>query len=138
MRKALHLVILSAAIVLSSAAQAVAQKPDVKAAPAGALPSADQIVDKYITGSGGKAALEKITSRTQKGTLEVPAFSVSGPLQTLQQGSEQELLLGRYSGVRSRSAGLRRQGRVVARSAKRDSGAFGPGVKGRDTGSRIP
>lgn len=82
MKKILNLVILSGVLVLAASAEVAAQKPDAKAPSAGALPSADQIVEKYISGSGGKAALEKITSRVQKGTLEVPAFSVSGPLQT--------------------------------------------------------
>jgi photosynthetic reaction center cytochrome c subunit len=34
-----------------------------------ALPSADQILGKYLTAVGGAEALQKITSRTEKGTL---------------------------------------------------------------------
>jgi photosynthetic reaction center cytochrome c subunit len=34
-----------------------------------ALPSADQILDKYLAAVGGAEALQKITSRTEKGTL---------------------------------------------------------------------
>jgi outer membrane lipoprotein-sorting protein len=79
MKKVCHLLILSAAMVVSALAQAAAQKPDAKAE---ALPTADQVVEKYIKASGGKDALEKCTSRVSKGTLEVPAFSVGGPLET--------------------------------------------------------
>jgi zinc protease len=45
------------------------------------LPSVDQILDKLIESSGGKAAIEKITSRQVKGTFEVPAMSASGSWQ---------------------------------------------------------
>jgi photosynthetic reaction center cytochrome c subunit len=38
------------------------------AAPA-ALPTADQVFDKYLTASGGAGAVQKITSRVEKGTL---------------------------------------------------------------------
>jgi outer membrane lipoprotein-sorting protein len=34
-----------------------------------ALPSADQLLDKYLSAVGGAAALQKITSRVEKGTL---------------------------------------------------------------------
>lgn len=38
--------------------------------PSGPLPSADQIVEKYAMAVGGKAALEKLTSRISIGTVE--------------------------------------------------------------------
>jgi photosynthetic reaction center cytochrome c subunit len=37
--------------------------------PAASLPTADQILDKYVQAVGGAEAIEKITSRTEKGTL---------------------------------------------------------------------
>jgi photosynthetic reaction center cytochrome c subunit len=40
------------------------KKPD-----ASTLPTAEQVFDKYLAASGGAAAVEKITSRVQKGTL---------------------------------------------------------------------
>jgi photosynthetic reaction center cytochrome c subunit len=39
------------------------------AAAPGALPTADQVFDKYLTASGGADAIQKITSRVEKGTL---------------------------------------------------------------------
>lgn len=41
--------------------------------PAGNLPSVDQILDKHIEAIGGKAALKKLTSRTVKGSADMPA-----------------------------------------------------------------
>lgn len=35
------------------------------------LPSADQLLDKYLTAVGGSDALKKISSRTEKGTIKV-------------------------------------------------------------------
>ena len=41
------------------------------------IPSVDQILDKNIKAMGGKAAIEKITSRVMKGTLEIPAMGMT-------------------------------------------------------------
>jgi hypothetical protein len=40
-------------------------------APQESLPSVDKIVEKYVAAVGGKAALEKLTSRVAKGTFEM-------------------------------------------------------------------
>lgn len=42
---------------------------EVAAAPSENLPKADQLVDKYMEALGGKDAIQKITSRVEKGTL---------------------------------------------------------------------
>jgi photosynthetic reaction center cytochrome c subunit len=42
-----------------------------KPAAAPALPTADQLFDKYLSASGGADAIQKITSRVEKGTLTV-------------------------------------------------------------------
>lgn len=63
--------------------KADAPKPDAKpAAAATALPTVDQVLDKYVEALGGKAALEKQTSRSAKGTFEIPAMGMSGTLRT--------------------------------------------------------
>lgn len=57
-----------------SAAQPDKAKPATAAAPvtsAAPLPTADQIVDKCVQASGGKAAWQKLTSRVEKGTFEM-------------------------------------------------------------------
>lgn len=46
-------------------------EPEKTEAAAPALPSADAILDKYIEAVGGAGAIEKITSRVEKGTITV-------------------------------------------------------------------
>ena len=53
-------------VLLAGLTAAVAQTT-----PQAALPSADQVIDKYVQAIGGKAAFEKLTSRVCKGTLEM-------------------------------------------------------------------
>ena len=42
---------------------------EVAAVPSENLPKADQLIDKYVEALGGKDAIQKITSRVEKGTL---------------------------------------------------------------------
>ena len=65
---------LSAAAVLMCADVAVAQ-------------SADEIVEKYLTAVGGRAAIGKITSRSMTGTITVstPGGDLSGTIELLNQ-----------------------------------------------------
>ncbi len=58
--------------------QAAEQKPAVQ--PDATLPTVDQVLDKYITALGGKAAIEKTSSRVMKGLFEIPAMGSSGTL----------------------------------------------------------
>jgi outer membrane lipoprotein-sorting protein len=51
------------------------------AVPALAQPSVDQVIEKYVQAIGGQAAYEKITTRTMKGTAEIPDDNVTGPAQ---------------------------------------------------------
>lgn len=53
------------------------------AAPATGLPSADELLARHVQALGGKAALEKITSRSLKGTLELPALGANSPWASL-------------------------------------------------------
>jgi hypothetical protein len=49
--------------------------------------TADEIIEKYLTAIGGRAALGKLTSRTTSGTitLSTPGGDVSGPVEILSQ-----------------------------------------------------
>jgi hypothetical protein len=49
--------------------------------------TADQIIEKYLTAVGGRAALSKLTSRSMVGTitLSTPIGDVSGPIEVLNQ-----------------------------------------------------
>ena len=46
-------------------------EPPKQEAAAPALPTADQIIDKYIQAVGGAEAVDKVTSRVQKGTINI-------------------------------------------------------------------
>jgi zinc protease len=63
-----------AALALTSARSAAAQ-------------TTDEIIEKYLTAMGGRAALGKLTSRSTAGTmtLSTPAGEISGPIETLNQ-----------------------------------------------------
>lgn len=50
-------------------------------APALAQPSVDQILEKYTEALGGRAACEKVTTRTMKGTVHIPDDNVDGTAQ---------------------------------------------------------
>jgi hypothetical protein len=53
--------------------------------PAAALPSADQILDKYVAALGGEAAWHKLNSRVSKGTIDIPAMNLSGPVDIIEK-----------------------------------------------------
>ena len=61
-------------VLLAGLTVAVAQTT-----PQAALPSVDQVLDKYVKALGGKAALEKLTSRVSKGTLEMDQLPGPAP-----------------------------------------------------------
>src|SRR5262245_37566844 len=82
MKRIAMMLALALATTLSVMAQekkADAPKPDSK--PAAATPSVDEILDKYVKAIGGKEAIEKVNSRVEKGTFELPAFGASGSIE---------------------------------------------------------
>ena len=66
-----------AVVALAQQKPADQAKPPA-AMPAQAMPTVDQILDKYVQALGGKAAMEKLTSTASKGTFELPTFGASG------------------------------------------------------------
>ena len=62
----------------ADAPKADAAKADAKPA---ALPAVDEILDKYIKAVGGREAIEKITSRTMKGSFEIEAMNMNGTIE---------------------------------------------------------
>jgi outer membrane lipoprotein-sorting protein len=76
MKRTLLTLTLCSFIAVSAFAQSSAQQPAPEAM--AALPTVDQILDKYVQMLGGKAAMEKITSTASKGTFEIAAFGASG------------------------------------------------------------
>ena len=67
-----------------SLAQDTATKPDPKAT-AEAMPSPQELVDRYIAASGGKAAWGGLKSMEQKGTFSMPAMGLTGKLDVKMQ-----------------------------------------------------
>src|SRR5262245_10306167 len=61
------------------------EKPKADAAKADAKPSAlptlDEVLDKYVKAIGGKEAIEKVTSRSMKGSFDIEAMGVSAPVE---------------------------------------------------------
>lgn len=83
----LNKIIILATILMISAAAAFGQspksKPDAKVSetkpvPMAKLPSVREILDKNVQATGGRAALEKIQTRTMKGTVELAPMGVKG------------------------------------------------------------
>ena len=74
--------------VPSLLAMALLGTPVAIASPAGAepaqaaapQPTLDQVLDKYVQALGGKAAIEKITSRVMTGSIEAPASGDNGSI----------------------------------------------------------
>lgn len=46
-----------------------------------ALPTVDEILAKYVGALGGKEAIEKVTSRSARGTMELEGMGINGPLE---------------------------------------------------------
>ena len=59
--------------------KADAAKADTK--PAAGMPTVDELIDKHIKALGGKEAIEKITSRSAKGSFEIEAMNMTGALE---------------------------------------------------------
>lgn len=78
MKRILTTLILSLLVAVIANAQASQQKPAADTKPAAKLPTVDQVLDKYVQAIGGKAAVEKQTSRVAKGSFEIAAFGASG------------------------------------------------------------
>lgn len=74
MKRTLTIIFLS--LVLGAAGFASGRQ----AKPAGAMPTVDQVLDKYVQAIGGKAAVQKQTSRVSKGTFSLPAMGLDAPI----------------------------------------------------------
>ncbi len=97
MKRFLSLVVIG--LVGFASARAFAQSP------AAAPPTADQIIQKYVTALGGRAAIEKHTSRVSKGTIEIPDAGISGSFEANEKAPDKSLTVIELGGV-----GLIREG----------------------------
>jgi outer membrane lipoprotein-sorting protein len=137
--KRIFTILISISVLAAIAfAQGGAQKPaDSKA---GAMPTADQIIEKYVQAIGGKAALEKQTSRVSKGSFELPAFGASGTAEVYEKapnktatvidiagfGIVQEGFDGKVGWSKDPQSGLREKTGAELAAAKLDAEFFKP------------
>ncbi len=82
------------ALVVLLGASAASQAPQTSA-----LPTVDQILDKYVTAVGGRAAIEKITSFRAKGTIQVPSVGISGTIELFQKAPDKAATIVELSGI---------------------------------------
>ncbi|HEX2713998.1 MAG TPA: hypothetical protein VHM88_17530 [Candidatus Acidoferrales bacterium] len=91
--------LLSLALTLVTSVRVAAQAPQTPPEkPAAALPSVDQVLDKYVQSLGGKAAIEKLSSRVSKGTFEA-SQGVSGEIQFYSKAPNKTTLVVDLSGL---------------------------------------
>src|SRR5208282_1577640 len=83
-------VVISFSLALGVCAQAQSSAPtNAKPSVAAAMPTVDQVVDRYIQATGGRAAWQKALSRVSKGTIEVPAMNLSGTIEIYEKAPDQ-------------------------------------------------
>ena len=79
MKRTLTTLFLCLAVAITAFAQGGQDKKPADPKPTTeALPTVDQIVEKHVQATGGKAAIEKLTSRVMKGTIDIPAMGIKG------------------------------------------------------------
>ncbi len=64
-----------------------------------ALPNVDQVLEKYVTAIGGRAALEKNSSRVSKGTIEIPDAGLTGTVQVSEKAPDKSLTVVELPGM---------------------------------------
>ncbi len=87
-----------AAFAQAPAATAQAPAPAASST-AAATPSADEILDKYVSAIGGDAAWRKLNSRVSKGTIEIPAMSLSGTVEVHEKAPASSLAVVNLGGA---------------------------------------
>ena len=55
------------------------------------MPTAEQVLDRYLEAMGGRAALQKLTSRVMTGTLSVPSMQLSGTVEIREKAPNRTL-----------------------------------------------
>jgi outer membrane lipoprotein-sorting protein len=68
-------------------------------APSSALPTVDQVLEKYITAIGGRDAMEKVTSRVSTGTFEIPDMGASGTITISEKAPNKSLAVIELGGM---------------------------------------
>jgi zinc protease len=108
-------------------------------AAAPASPTVDQILDRYLTVLGGRAAWEKLHSRTTLGRIEIPSENLSGTVMVHEKAPNRTLLVVILSGAAFRQGydgkvgwmddpqnGLREQSGAELAETARDADFYHP------------
>jgi outer membrane lipoprotein-sorting protein len=74
--------------------------------PGEGLPTAEQIIEKYVQALGGKAAIEKVTSQVSKGTFEIPNFGATGTVEIYAKAPNKQLTISNSPGFGSTVRGF--------------------------------
>ncbi len=82
-----------------------ATKPD-ETKVAEALPTVDQILDKFVKAVGGKEAAGKITSQVLKGSLDIPNFGATGAMEIYAKSPNKYLTVAEVQGYGSVKSGF--------------------------------
>lgn len=67
-----------------------------------AVPTVDQILARNIEAVGGRAALEKLTTITAKGTISVPDAGIEGTIELYQKAPDKSLTIVNLGGMEQR------------------------------------
>ncbi|HJQ70398.1 MAG TPA: hypothetical protein VKA70_15580 [Blastocatellia bacterium] len=87
MKRIMTVILLSLGLAVASYAQ------EAKPKPAEGLPTADQIIEKYVQAMGGKAAMEKLNSRVTKGSFDIPAMGAGGTLEIYEKAPNKTIAI---------------------------------------------
>lgn len=71
-----------------------------------ALPTVDQILDKFVKAAGGKEAAGKITSQVLKGSLDVPNFGATGSMEIYAKAPNKYLTVAEVQGYGTIKSGF--------------------------------
>jgi hypothetical protein len=58
-----------------------------------ALPTVDQVLEKYVTAMGGQAAFDKLTSRTIRAAIEIPDMGINGEMTVTEKAPNKSLVV---------------------------------------------
>jgi hypothetical protein len=105
----------------------------------GVAPTVDQIVSHYQAAVGGRAAWQKLKSRSSMGTVDVPAMNLSGTVVIHEKAPDKMLTIiiiagsafrqgfdGKIGWAQDLQDGLREQTGVELAEARRQSDFYGP------------
>jgi zinc protease len=123
------------ALSFSAHGRLLAQSAAVRApAAAPATPTVDQILDRYVEATGGRAAWQKLTSRITTGTIDAPSMNLSGKIEIREKAPDRVLAVITIAGASFRQGfdgtagwtddpenGLREQSGPELAEARRDA-----------------